>query len=239
MTVIPPTKKDQRKKAELKLYAANNNVIDTYGEKLMEITLSLKRSFPWRVIVADVSYPIIGTDFLAAHGLMSDLKGRRLVDSSTQLSSKAHCAMVNQPTVSTLGTDEFSRLLADFPGISQPTSRRQCKLSHNTTHVIETNGRPVTAKARRLPIEKLNFARKHFEELLHLGDIRPSKSSWASAIHITKKKGPEKWRVCGDYRALNSITKPDHYPVPNIADFNIRLDGSQIFTTIDISCCRQ
>ena len=100
--------------------------------------------------------------------------------------------------------------------------------------MIETTCQPLTARARRLPPDKLKIARAQLQETMSQGVLRPSKSSWASPIHMAPKKGPQKWRVCGDYRALNAATKPDRYPEPNIMDFNTQLRGAKMFTTIDI-----
>jgi hypothetical protein len=51
---------------------------------------------------------------------------------------------------------------------------------------------------------------------------RRSESSWSSALHIDPKQD-NGWRPCGDYRALNSRTIADRYPVCHIHDayFNI------------------
>ncbi len=234
VSVLPAKKSDRVTTADLKLYAANGTAIDTYGERLIELHLGFRRSFRWRFIVANVQYPIIGADFLAHFELLPNLKRRILVDGATSLRTKGTVESVHYSSITTIGTSEFSKILAEFPGLTQPTTRRACKFVHKTTHVIETTGQPVSARARRLPPEKLRAARTAFEEMLKLEDIRPSKSQWSSPIHVVPKKGPEKWRICGDYRALNSKTKPDRYPVPNILDFNARLAGSKIFSTLDI-----
>ncbi|GFT99663.1 uncharacterized protein NPIL_146971, partial [Nephila pilipes] len=47
------------------------------------------------------------------------------------------------------------------------------------------------------------------------------------------KKGSDDWRPVGDYRALNSQTKRDRYPIPSVLDFNSELHGTQIFSHVD------
>jgi len=100
---------------------------------------------------------------------------------------------------------------------------------HRTVHHIETTpGPPVACKPRRLAPEKLAIAKREFQKMLDLG-IVPSKSCWASPLHIVPK-GKEEWRLCGDYRALNARTIPDRYPVRHIHDFSQTLEGTKIYT---------
>ena len=48
--------------------------------------------------------------------------------------------------------------------------------------------------------------------------VRCFMSSWSSPLHMGwKKQGG--WRPCKNYRRLNTVTVPDRYPLPNIADF--------------------
>ncbi|KAK9885262.1 hypothetical protein WA026_010760 [Henosepilachna vigintioctopunctata] len=69
--------------------------------------------------------------------------------------------------------------------------------------------------------------------MLKLGLARPSKSPWASPLHLVPKNSDE-WRPCGDYRALNSRTCPDQYGIRHIQDFAQELQGKSIFSTIDL-----
>ena len=73
-----------------------------------------------------------------------------------------------------------------------------------------------------------------------------SDSQWVSPVHIVPKKAgvmvmtnekgeeiqkrlPTKWRVCINYRKLNSAIKKDHFPLPFIDQILDRLAGSSYF----------
>jgi cleavage and polyadenylation specificity factor subunit 1 len=118
---------------------------------------------------------------------------------------------------------EFKLLVT--PGEAQVSDKTKVQ------HYIETPGPPVFARPRRLSPEKMQIAQEAFQDMLHQGIIRPSKSAWASPIHMVPKSAPPpgSWRVCGDYRQLNNITRPDRYPVPHGQDFHHKLHGKTIF----------
>jgi hypothetical protein len=91
-------------------------------------------------------------------------------------------------------------------------------------HSIETNGRPIFAKARRLDPEKHRIAEAEFRKLEKAGIVRRSNSPWSSPLHMVLKPDGS-WRPCGDYRRLNLATKHDRYPLPSIMDLSTRLHG--------------
>ena len=216
------------------LRAANGTRIATYGTRTLFLDLGLNRTFKWTAIIADVSKPILGADFLRQSDLLIDLTRDRLIDAHTFYSTTTKTS--SEPTV---GLSHFSppcpyhSLLESFPSLTTPCFKRS-EVRHDVKHHIETEGPPVFARFRRLSPEKLQIAKKEFEEMLSLGIIRPSKSNWSSPLHLVPKPHGRGWRPCGDFRRLNSKTKDDRYPIPNMQDFATILEGKTIFSKIDL-----
>lgn len=237
VSVLPATHcSRQQPSNDLVLFAANGTKIPTYGTKRLSLDLNLRRNFTWAFIVAKVTQPIIGSDFLKHFNLLIDVRNNRLIDGETKLTSRGtlpHVDPLNTNISILVGDTEFDKLLHQFPEITNPSesSNRQ---NSAVSHHIETTSRPVFSKPRRLSPDMLIAARKEFEFLMAQGIIRPSKSPWASPLHMVKKANGD-WRPCGDYRRLNSITIPDRYPVPHIQDCTQICFNKSIFSTLDLA----
>lgn len=216
------------------LAAANGSEIRTFGHIQLTLNLGLRRAFQWNFIVADVNTAIIGSDFLAHYRLMPDCANKKLVDNSTGLSCVAAVTTLGQTSIKVVSApqSEYSALLAGFPSITKPPGLIREPKHSTVHHILTTEGAPVFCRPRRLAPQRLQEAKKVFDDMVQCGTARPSNSPWASPLHMVPKRDGT-WRPCGDYRALNSRTIPDRYPVRHIGDVSHNISGCTIFSTID------
>ena len=76
---------------------------------------------------------------------------------------------------------------------------------------------PIKQTTRRVSYAARQEIAAQLSKMQDGGVIQPSKSSWASPVVLVRKRDGC-LRFCVDYRALNSVTKPDVFPLPRIDD---------------------
>ncbi|GJX15531.1 retrotransposon protein, putative, ty3-gypsy subclass [Tanacetum coccineum] len=74
---------------------------------------------------------------------------------------------------------------------------------------------------------------EQLQELSDKGFIRPSSSPWEALVLFVKKKDGS-FRMCIDYRELNKLTVKNRYPLPRIDDLFDQLQGSSVYSKIDL-----
>ncbi|CAH8536673.1 unnamed protein product [Schistosoma guineensis] len=237
VSVVPPTALEKNTPdPKLKLQAANRSDIKTYGKRRLQLNFGPKSNFSWSFIIADVLVPIIGIDFLQSHKILVDVRNRKLV--LAEQSKEIRGIISNETSIHLLvkphhENDKYVNLLNQFPDLLRPSFKHD-KPTHTVVHHIKTEGPPVFARPRRLDPSRLAIAKNEFNKMIELGIIRPSDSPWASPLHMVPKKNSSEVRPCGDYRALNSRTIPDRYPLPHLHDFTHSLSDVSIFSKIDL-----
>lgn len=131
ISVIPPNTKERLNPSpSRKLSAANGTQIATYGQKTLSLDLGLERKFSWTFVVADVSTPIIGADFLEFYDLLADAKRKRLIDNSTKLEIQSTKSQ-NKNTISTICINkQFASIVERYKDITKLNTK------HKTTKTV-------------------------------------------------------------------------------------------------------
>nr|GEY88948.1 putative reverse transcriptase domain-containing protein [Tanacetum cinerariifolium] len=92
---------------------------------------------------------------------------------------------------------------------------------------------PVARTPYRLAPSEMKELSEQLQELSDKSFIRPSSSPWGAPVLFIKKKDGS-LRMCIDYRELNKLTVKNRYPSPKIDDLFDQLQGSSIYSKIDL-----
>ncbi|GJY07241.1 reverse transcriptase domain-containing protein [Tanacetum coccineum] len=99
--------------------------------------------------------------------------------------------------------------------------------------VLIPGAAPVARAPYRLAPAEMKELAEQLKELSDKGFIRPSSSPWGAPILFVKKKDGS-FRMCIDYRELNKLIMKNRYPLPRIDDLFDQLQGSNIYSKIDL-----
>ncbi|GKA66094.1 putative reverse transcriptase domain-containing protein, partial [Tanacetum coccineum] len=92
---------------------------------------------------------------------------------------------------------------------------------------------PIARAPYRLAPAEMQELSTQLQELSDRGFIRPSSSPWGAPVLFVKKKDGS-FRMCIDYRELNKLTVKNRYPLPRIDDLFDQLQGSRVYSKIDL-----
>nr|GEW76803.1 putative reverse transcriptase domain-containing protein [Tanacetum cinerariifolium] len=85
----------------------------------------------------------------------------------------------------------------------------------------------------RLAPSEMKELSDQLQELSDKGFIRPSSSPWGAPVLFVKKKDGS-FRMCIDYQELNKLAVKNRYPLLRIDDLFDQLQGSSIYSKIDL-----
>nr|GEY01333.1 retrotransposon-related protein [Tanacetum cinerariifolium] len=107
------------------------------------------------------------------------------------------------------------------------------KRSHDHHIPLLPNTPLINIRPYRHPPNQKDVIELMVKELIDSRVIRPSQSLFSSPIVMVKKKDGS-WRMCIDYRQLNKHTDKDKFPIPMIEELIEELQGSVIFSKLDL-----
>lgn len=99
-------------------------------------------------------------------------------------------------------------------------------------HKIDTGNSPqIKQRPRRLPFAHRHEVDQQVKDMLAEDVIEPSMSAWSSPIVLVRKQDGQ-FRLCIDYRKLNSVTDYVVHSITIVDDILDSLNSAKLFTLL-------
>ena len=126
--------------------------------------------------------------------------------------------------------EELKQLIYQYEHIFSDIPTRTDKIYYD---VEVTKSTPIKQHPYRMNPVKQQYLKKESEYLLENDFIEPSNSDWSSpCILVPKPEGS--YRMCNDYRKVNSVTKTDSFPLPQIDDCIDKIGQAKYVTKFNL-----
>ena len=142
----------------------------------------------------------------------------------------------NQIDLNTLSQEDKEKVLTTLKSVQAVFSTGPTDIGNAsvTKHkILLLDDTPIYQRPRPIPPPVAKEVETLIADLLSNDIIEPSKSPWSSPIVVLRK--PDGGiRMCIDYRQLNTVTKNDKFPIPNLTSSVYSLKGVKYFTCLDL-----
>ena len=126
--------------------------------------------------------------------------------------------------------EELKQLIHEYEHLFPDIPTRTDKIYHD---VIVKDSKPVKQHPYRMNPLKRKYLQDEVKYLLENDFIEPSQSNYSSpCILVPKSNGT--YRMCTDYRKVNSVTKTDSFPIPRTDDCIDKVGNSKYVTKFDL-----
>lgn len=239
-SILPSSVFSAETACEGDLSAANGSLIKVYGNRMLQVDFSLGKTFFQSFVVANVTEPILGADFLADNKILvcmskqslvleSDLKfysGREGKENEESLPPPSVPKIVeeieppsDQPhdilygfNISSLDKD-VQQLIRKYPRILDIMVFKEApKHDHRMQIKLDTDD-IIYTKPRPLPMALQKPALEIVNELMSIGVLRPSSSPYNSPSFIIEKADhrPDK----PNYRLISDFRAINAHTIPS------------------------
>jgi hypothetical protein len=133
--------------------------------------------------------------------------------------------MASEPLLDAL-LDSFSTIFTEPTGL--PLQR-----AHDHCITLKPGAQPVAVRPYRYPAAHKDELERQCATMIEQGIVRRSDSPFSSPVLLVKK-AEGSWRFCVDYRALNTLTVKDAFPIPVGDELLDELHGARYFSKLDL-----
>ena len=180
------------------------------------------------------------TDSSAHPKPLSACQLKRLVRKGKAQAFVAIVRSVPDPDIAAARSDQpghpaAQKLIAEFSDVFPANLPKGLPPSRGMEHSIELEpgSQPPSKATYKMSLHELEELRKQLAEHGDQEFVRASQSPFGAPVLFVKKKDGT-MRLCVDYRALNKITIKNRYPLPRIDELLDRVQGSSVFSKIDL-----
>nr|CAD2180718.1 unnamed protein product [Meloidogyne enterolobii] len=165
-----------------------------------------------------IASEVLKTD---SENILSEIK---LNENSEEMNSLGKAGIIVDPTykigfekTSVVGEDlrKLKDLCNEFEDIFSKSQYDIGSCTAGEHDIITTSEDPVASRPHRVPFKYRDELQKHIDQLLASGVMIESDTPWVSNIVLVQKKDGG-LRPCIDFRKLNEVTVPDHFPLPRL-----------------------
>ena len=134
-----------------------------------------------------------------------------------------------------LSRETMEQLKRDFPRVFEEPTFPVDRPAHQRHYIKLKDPTKDPPRKKLYPLDAVELAvlKDQLDTLLSSNRIKHSSSPYGAPILFAKKKEGS-LRMCIDYRALNTNTVLDRYPLPRIDDLLQRLQGARVFSKLDL-----
>nr|GFA37364.1 putative reverse transcriptase domain-containing protein [Tanacetum cinerariifolium] len=140
--------------------------------------------------------------------------------------SKYHAKIICDEKVVHIPIEDKTLIIRELPGLP-PVRQVEFQID------LIPRAAPIARAPYRLAPSEMQGLSNQLQELADRGLIHPSTSPWGAPIIFVKKKD-ESFRMFIDYHKLNKLTVKNRYPLPRIDDLFDQLQGSSVYSKIDL-----
>ena len=227
-----------------KLRCANDGYLEVKGEAVIEVEIDGRIEMITFTIVEQMTPEVIGgIKLLKQFGVHlqwpviqeKDIRQDHICNIEAQFGKPITSAERFQKTKETLKIND--PLLVDIIKKNENVfmaNKWDIGCTQLVKHRIETRGKPINIKPRRLPVNLEGKIDEAIQNLYENNIIKKCNSPWNTPLICVWKKEKDEIRLCLDFRQLNLVTERQAYPMPNITELLDKLKGARYFSSIDL-----